>query len=551
MAKPSWITIGTPSGSNNGESQITAASYTGRQQRSGVITGQTTGGAQDTTSVVQNGKTEFISIGTLSYNANAAGQVISISGSSNSANLKIVPGTSPITGVIYSLSVAGEPDESWNGNSDTGVDGDPGATAEYAFVISATIPENQSEAGRTLKFTVENSNGDVSTSEITITQAAGVKNYAAPVISSFTYPEGNIPASGGSKNPTLIYSQTWGWNSSTTSGGTLHGTLADPVEGTTFQFDGATSETTGTVTAPSKGTTVSGVTVVAEVTAQVTLNGKSSAVYTAQTVSQAANAATPGDVTFTSRTPSISDIPASGGTSGSVTWSGDGAIAQQTISYSSGASVSISDEAGSKDPAYEAIIISYSGEVTAASKGTSVSARTEAGTVTVTATGAGSKKATKVVTVYQAANTATYGEVTISQTTPVSLQAAGQTYQINAGAKQTVSYTSGATRTEASEDSPVTIEVSYVEKTAQAGFSLDTDSGAVTVTENPTTSQRGGYVVTITANGEGSKSATKDITFNQQGSDSTIELTPASMTFEAAGGSQTLTITSNDSWTIS
>ena len=436
MAKPSWITIGTPSGSNNGESQITAASYTGRQQRSGVITGQTTGGAQDTTSVVQNGKAEFISIGTLSYEANAAGQVISISGSSNSANLKITPGSSSISGVTYSLSVAGEPDESWNGNSDTGVDGDPGATAEYSFVISVTVPENQSESGKSLKFTVENSNGDVTTSEITITQAAGVKNYAAPVISSFSYPSENIPASGGSKNPTLTYSQTWGWNSSTTNGGTLQGTLAVPVDGTTFLFDGATSETAGTVTAPSKGTAVSGVTVVAEVTAKVTLNGKSSAVYAAQTVSQAAN-------------------------------------------------------------------------------------------------------------------TATYGEVTIAQTTPVSLQSAGQTYQINAGAKQTITYTSGATRTEASGDSPVVIEVSYVEKTAQTGFSLNTGSGAVTVTENPATSQRGGYVVTINASGEGSKSAAKDITFNQQGSGSTLELTPASMTFDAAGGSQTLTITSNDSWTIS
>lgn len=554
MAKPKWITIGTPQGSMDGSSKITAAAYTGRTDRSGTITGTTDGGASDTTSVTQKGAEEVITVTTKTYSADKAGQSIAISGYSNSANLKIVGATPTIQGLTYKLSVGGEPDSSWNGNTDTAVDGDPGASKWYPFVITVVVPENKSTSAQTAKFSIQNANGDVTSGEITVSQAAGVKAYAAPVISAFSYPAGNIAASGGSKNPTLTYSQTWGWNSSTTNGGTLSGTLADPVEGTTFEFSGATDEETGVVTAPSKGTTVSGVTEVASVTAKVTLNGKSSAVFAAQTVSQAANQVTYGDVTFTSRTPSATDIAASGGTvgEGQITWSGTGAIATQEMSYTSGASVDISNDEGSTTPAFEAIAITYSDEVTAISKGTDVSARTEAGIITVTATGAGERTATKTLAIYQAANAAAYGEVSIGQTTPVSLNTAGETYTITPGLKQTVSYTSGATRTEsAPPDNEVQLSASYTVKTPKEGFSLEEDTGIVTVSSNPTAAPRNGFVVTIEATGEGGKTATKDITFNQQGSESTLELSPASMIFEVTGGTQTLTVTSNDSWTIS
>lgn len=554
MAKPSWITIGTPQGSTNGSSEITAAAYTGRTERSGIITGTTDGGASDTTAVTQNGAEEVITVTTKTYSADKAGQSVTISGQSNSANLKIVGATPTIQGLTYQLSVEGEPDASWNGNTDTTVDGDPGASKKYSFVITVVVPENKSTDAQTVKFSIQNANEDVTSGEITINQTAGVKTYAAPVISAFSYPTGNIPASGGFKTPTLTYSQTWGWNDSTTNGGTLSGTLADPVAGTTFEFEGATEEDTGLVTAPSKGTTVSGVTQVASVTAKVTLNDKSSAVFAAQTVSQAANQVSYGDVIFTSRTPSATDIAASGGTvgEGQITWSETGAIATQQMWYTSGATVDISNDEGSETPAFDAITITYSDEVTAASKGTDVSARTEAGTITITATGAGEETATKTFTIYQAANTATYGEVSIGQTTPVSLNAAGQTYTITPGLKQTVSYTSGATRTESTpEENQVQLSAEYTVKTPKEGFSLEGNTGRVTVTANPGTTPRNGFVVTITATGEGEKTATKDITFNQQGSESIIVLSPDSLVFEATGGTQEVTITSNDSWTLS
>lgn len=557
MAKPKWITIGTTEGSMNGSSEITAAAYTGRVAREGTITGTTAGGATDTTAVTQEGATEVITIDKTEYTAAAVGQRVTISGKSNSARLKPSLTEFPLDSSMiesFELAINGKTDVAWASSEDSTVTGDPGADAMYDFVLTIVVSENKSTTSRSVTYELTNG-GSVKSSKFTISQAAGAKNYATPVISAFAYPEGNIPASGGSKTPTLSYSQTWGWNESNTNGGTISGTLAAPASGTTFAFSGAVvNATTGVVTAASKGTTVSDVTEVDAVTVTVTLNGKTSASSASVSVKQAANAASYGDVNFSSRVPSASDIPAAGGSKGSsdVVWSGEGAIATQTISYTSGATVDISNDAGSTTPAFEAIAVTYSAAVTADSKGTAVSARTEAGVITITATGAGEQKATKSLTVYQAANSASYGEVTIGQATPVSLNAPGETYTIVPAMKQTVTYTSGATRTESTPaDNKVQLSADYSVKTAKEGFSLETNTGKVTVGLNPTTHERGGFVVTISAEGEGGKTATKDITFNQQGSDATLDLSPDTMTFAAAGETKTLTITSNDSWTLS
>lgn len=549
MAKPKWITIGTAEGSMNGSSEITAAAYTGRVAREGTITGTTAGGATDTTAVSQVGAAEVITIETKKYSANAVGQNITIQGKSNSADLNIVVGDSTIPGLVYKLAVAGVTDKSWNGSDDITVDGDPGASAMYDFTLTVIVPENKSKSALVAKFAVKNANADVTSGEITINQAAGVKNYATPVITDFSYYD--TPASGGTAVPRISGSQSWGWNESNSNGGTIsiykNDDMHGDTEGATFTFTGSGVSSNGEVTFASKGTTISSITEVS-VTVAVTINGKTSAPKAA-TARQEDNAATYGDVTFSSRVPSVADIPASGGSvdKADITWSGTGAIATQKITYSSGAEVTISDEEGP-----ESIHIAYGDPITAASKGTTVSTRTEAGVITITASGQDTLSATKTLTVYQEANTATYGKVTIGQATPVSLAAPGEAYTIVPALKQTVTYTSGATRTESTPaDNKVQLSAEYTVKTAKEGFSLDTNAGKVTVNLNPTTAPRNGFVVTITAEGEGGKTATKDITFNQQGSASTLDLSPDTMLFIAAGETKTLTITSNDSWTLS
>lgn len=560
MAKPKWITIGTAEGSMNGSSEITAAAYTGRVARKGTITGTTAGGATDTTAVSQVGAAEVITIETKKYSANVVGQNITIQGKSNSADLNIVAGDSTISGLTYKLAVAGVTDESWNGSDDITVDGDPGASAMYDFTLTVTVPENKSESALVAKFAVKNANGDVTSGEITINQAAGVKNYADPVIEKLVFP--TAPAGVDAINTVsieaeVLITRTWGWNESKTNGGTLTVNSSDEVWNVEATTDGPITVPDSTVLSlelPSKGTTVSSITEYS-VELSFTANlGTDVNLTKIVTIKQAANTATYSDVKFSSRVPSASDIPASGGTveGSNIIWSGTGVIATQRISYTSTATVDISNDAGSTSPVFNAIALTYSDAITAASKGTAVSARTEAGVITITATGAGGQKATKSLTIYQAANSATYGDVTIGQATPVSLAAPGETYAIVPAMKQTVTYTSGATRTEATPaDNKVQLSADYTVKTAKEGFSLDTNAGKVTVNLNPTTAPREGFVVTISAEGEGGKTATKDITFNQQGSSSTLDLSPDTLSFVATGETKTLTITSNDSWTLS
>ena len=111
MAKPKWITFGTTEGSMNGSSEITAAAYTGRVAREGTITGTTAGGATDTTAVTQEGAAEVITFDSVeNLTAAAVGQRVTISGKSNSANLKVTTYKAPfghIDGLTYELAIAG------------------------------------------------------------------------------------------------------------------------------------------------------------------------------------------------------------------------------------------------------------------------------------------------------------------------------------------------------------------------------------------------------------------------------------------------------------
>lgn len=549
MAKPSWIKLGKSSGSMNDSTTVTALEYTGRQQRGGTITAKTTGGATDTTSVSQAGKAEFIDVPTKTYNAAAKGSnsdgsdTIQITGTANTANIKVAETTGKlISGAAYKIQVNAVNDDSWDGKTDTGIDDDPGKDAQFTFTIDVKIPENKTEAARTLEIKLQNGNGDVVTDAITITQAAGVKSYGAVTLTVGTYQQ--IPAVGGTVDaPSVSFSQPWGWNGVTSGGGTITtgGTVAYAAN-TGWPSDLILDKDTGKVRAYSRdhheGDVITGT-----VTITLTANGKSASKDVP--VSQQANSATYTVTDVTIVAPA--DIPASGGSVSSAT-----VTAKGHTTYTSGALVQDEDLTNGSDYC----TITFSTAISAASLGTTVTNRTKKGTLTATVTWLGSAPESASVDIYQAANTATYGDITFDSAvaTEVSLKADGtqsrnMTDNSNVGAKQTVTYTSGATRTEASTTAAVVFDLSPKVKTAATGFALSSD-GIVSVGANPTTEPRGGFVVTVTVTGEGSKTATRDFTFSQQGSSSYINLTPESLTFVAAGESKTLTIESNDSWTL-
>lgn len=517
---PSWLTIGTPSGTNDGESTVQVSAYTGREDRTATITAETSGGATDTATVNQTGKPAHITVASKNYSVSAAGGSINITGTSNVASLTIY-GTTRIPGASHKLIVNNVEDTSWS-LINPQINGDPGATSDFSFTLEITYPPNYSASELQDIFSIETSERDVTSGNITVTQASGIKTYSEITIETFTYP--TIAAKGGTVNPTLSYSQTWGWNGSTTGGGTI-------TSGASISYDGdVVVEGTGAVTASSKGTVVSSETTIDTVTVNVSLNGKSKTA--SFVVKQAANAITSyGDVIISGGT--VRDIPAAGGSVSSAS----GISASQTITYTSEAT-----SAGEVD-------ITYSSAVSAPSLGTTVKSRTLIGQLVATATGENLESATKEFDVYQAANEITYGNVSLPLTTPVSLQAQGQTYdlgaQVDAKFAQTLTFTSGATR-----NGEITLE-DYSVATAKEGFSLNDSTGEVTVTQNTGTTARNGFVVKVTVTGEGNKSASVNVTFNQQGNESYITVTPDILEFEATGGTKTITIESNDSWTIS
>ncbi|MCI5628486.1 MAG: hypothetical protein MR346_02505 [Clostridium sp.] len=567
MAIPSWISLGTSSGSMNMNVNVATESHLGRINRSGTITGTTANGTTSSCAVTQYASTETLSVDKNNFTSIAVGSTISITGLSNSANLKIVPDSSIISGVTYDLSIGSTLDSSWNGNTDTTVDGDPGASDTYRFTIRVYIPENKSLDQRVHKFYIKNSNESVSSSIITITQDAGVKNYGNIEVVTFSYAD-NIPAYGGSVSPSLTYRQTWGWNNSTTNGG-LHQAGVNPLA-TTFSEDGTSTFTVNASTGVVEGVNLETVQQAAktrQIKVVINLNGKTTT--STASVTQSANTYTCIDPTFVEGLNiTFDDIPASGGTVSSSTakWYVNGTkvditkdvVATHTITYSSLRFIQITNVEGSTTsvPNFAALTLSLSGDVTAASKGVTETPRSQAGTITATVSSPHCEK-TKSATfpVYQAANTATYESLELLQipTTYTFTKEAGS-YIFSPALYVNMSYTSGSKVRRVPMDLGLTPTTEYKVVTPVSGFSMSVNNNRMTVfvTENTGTTTRTGFKVSITASvgSPANLSTTVYTTFDQQAAESTFSITPTALYFNASGGSQTITITSNDSWTL-
>lgn len=418
----------------------------------------------------------------------------------------------------------------------------PSGTAFTLDGNKVSAPSRGTTAGELRSVQVSASYGNAS-STITVSQEAnqvesssttGGETIYNPVTAG-AISNKTIPASGGSATATAgDGSQSWTTNKKyrhdTYSSGSVADVLIEDSKIGTDTIKPSVSSVSGS--AESKGTTVSDVTTVKEQAVTWTGNGGKKATGTMY-IYQAANAAT--DITY--GVPVISsftvdDIPASGGSisSGSVSYS-----QSRTQNYTSGATAQLSnlDSGGT---------ITYSTAVSASSLGTSIKPRYNVGTLTVTVAMNG-KSNSKDVAVYQAANHANYGAVSVSVTpNPVSIPAAGAIYNIKPTASQTASYTSGETKN-------CSISFSYAAKNTVTGFS--SNNATVTVQQNLSTSPRNGFVVTVTASGEGSRTASVDVTFNQAAAAAYLNVDPATINIAADATSSSFNIESNDSWTIS
>ena len=191
--------------------------------------------------------------------------------------------------------------------------------------------------------------------------------------------------------------------------------------------------------------------------------------YCDATSTQSANIVSYGDITI-SGTPSVSDIPASGGSRNSAT----GLTASQLVSYSSGSSTT------------QNVSMTYT-TVTASSLGTTLKTRTQVGTMVATASANG-KTATKSIPIYQARNTITSHTVDFRFSYPkTTLSTEGET--VNRTLEDSgynVTFSSGSTANERS--GVANLSPSYSETyamTASTGWSINASTGAVSVSALP------------------------------------------------------------------
>ena len=627
------FTLTPKTGTGNAKVSISCSERTGRVATSPVtFTAKMDGfSVSKSVSVVQEGKAEFVTLDVTTVSVDKKGEVVNITGTSNSSKLSFSCAADEVTFSSYTANGA----SAANGAA---IAGDPGASAQFAFSIPVTVSVNTTASSKKYELDVTTSGGQTAT--VLLTQLASTFTYSLDLTASPTL----IQASGGSSTITGKYK--------TFRNGVLINT-EDVTPTCSIPSGTAFTLSSNKVSAPNRGTTAGEE---RSVTVSASYDNASSTITVSQAANQVESSTTSGGETIynpvTAGAISNKTIPASGGSatatagdgsqswttnkkyrhdtyssgdiadvliedskigtdtiapsvasiSGSaeskgstesnittvkeqaVTWTGSGgkkatgtmyiyqeANVKTKLEYenpeiesiavsdipASGGSISsggaITYHQGSKqyytsgtvtiEPLiYTGGTITYSEAVSASSLGTTVKPRASVGTLTATVTMNG-KSGSKEVTVYQEANSATYGAVSVSVTpNPVSILAAGAIYNIKPTTSQTVSFTSGDSR-------PGSISLSYVAKNTVTGFSNNEET--VTVQPNTTTSPRNGFIVTVTATGEGSESDSVDVTFNQAAAAAYLNVDPATINIAADATSASFNIESNDSWAIS
>lgn len=198
MAYASWVSPNKTQGNGNDTVAWSGQEHTGRTARQTTATFSASGVESKTLTIIQAGKTEFVSIEPTAAVSKEGGS-ITITGTSNSSKLTFsLTGTNGIGLVLPSSYLA----NSVNTNNGVAITGDPGAAKEYAFSITFTgIAENASIASLVSQLTVKTNNNQTATCDIT--QAAGD---AYLTIDPTTI---NLTAAGTAVNVTVQSNTSW------------------------------------------------------------------------------------------------------------------------------------------------------------------------------------------------------------------------------------------------------------------------------------------------------------------------------------------------------
>lgn len=191
MAYASWANPNKTSGNGNDTVSWSATAHTGREARQTTATFAASGVESKTLTIIQSGKTEFVSFDSATAAVDKTGGTLTITGTSNSSKLTFaLTGTNGIGLVLPSTYTA----NSVTTNNGTAITGDPGAAQQYAFSITFTnIAENTTISSLTSQLTVTPNSGSSAAQTCTITQAAG-DAYLTISPNTITIPAAGTPA---------------------------------------------------------------------------------------------------------------------------------------------------------------------------------------------------------------------------------------------------------------------------------------------------------------------------------------------------------------------
>ena len=168
MAYASWVEPNKTSGNGNDTVAWTGQAHTGRNARQTTATFSASGVESKVLTIIQSGKSEFVSIDATA-SVNKSGGTLTISGTSNSSKLTFsLTGTNGI-GLVLPANYTANSVSTANG---TAITGDPGAAQQYTFSITfSNIAENTTISSLTSQLTVTANGAQTATCDIT--QAAG------------------------------------------------------------------------------------------------------------------------------------------------------------------------------------------------------------------------------------------------------------------------------------------------------------------------------------------------------------------------------------------
>ena len=191
MAYASWASPNKTSGNGNDTVSWSASEHTGRSSRTTTATFSASGVESKTLTIVQSGKTEFVSFTSSTAAVDKTGGTLTITGTSNSSKLTFaLTGTNGI-GLTLPSSYTANSVSTTNGSAITG---DPGATQQYTFSITfSNIGENTTISSKTSQLTVTPNSGSSDAVTCTITQAAG-DAYLTFSPTTITIPAAGTPA---------------------------------------------------------------------------------------------------------------------------------------------------------------------------------------------------------------------------------------------------------------------------------------------------------------------------------------------------------------------